>query len=148
MAARWLHYYGFDGCHALAEWLENMHDSALCPLRAGARASDGFLGDVELQLASALLAVPGMAAHGPVVITSSTGQMQASPDGVQGAAPTNDAQLISLRSTGEIRFDRPQRLFPDPAVWARLNRFASKTYAPATEASRAAGAGAGLTDND
>lgn len=32
--------------------------------------------------------------------------------------------------------------------WIRLNRFAQRTFAPATEASRLRGAGAGLTDND
>ncbi|MFV1875593.1 hypothetical protein [Nioella sp.] len=31
---------------------------------------------------------------------------------------------------------------------AALNAFAHRTYAPATEESRLAGAGAGLTDND
>ncbi|MEM9583362.1 MAG: hypothetical protein AAGA08_09630 [Pseudomonadota bacterium] len=43
--------------------------------------------------------------------------------------------------------------FPPPGpvpdvIMQRLNGFAAKTYVPATEASRAAGAGAGLTDND
>ena len=33
-------------------------------------------------------------------------------------------------------------------VWARLNTFAQRTYAPATEASRFLGAGAGASDND
>ncbi|MEJ6398977.1 DUF3726 domain-containing protein [Yoonia sp. 208BN28-4] len=32
--------------------------------------------------------------------------------------------------------------------WARLNTFAQRTYAPATEESRRLGAGAGLADND
>ena len=36
----------------------------------------------------------------------------------------------------------------DAATWDRLDRFARRTYAPATEASRLKGAGAGLTDND
>lgn len=34
------------------------------------------------------------------------------------------------------------------SLWEYLNGLASKTYVPATEASRLAGAGAGLTDND
>ncbi|MFT5065698.1 MAG: hypothetical protein ACJAXK_002221 [Yoonia sp.] len=33
-------------------------------------------------------------------------------------------------------------------LWAYLNDFAARTYVPATDASRLAGAGAGLTDND
>lgn len=36
---------------------------------------------------------------------------------------------------------------PDPLL-DRLNSFAAQTYVPASEASRAAGAGAGLSDND
>jgi hypothetical protein len=36
----------------------------------------------------------------------------------------------------------------DPASWVQLNAFAYRTYAPATEASRLSGAGAGVSDND
>ena len=36
----------------------------------------------------------------------------------------------------------------NPRAWAALNRFAGRTYAPATEESRASGAGAGVSDND
>jgi hypothetical protein len=35
-----------------------------------------------------------------------------------------------------------------PDDWAKLNTFAQRTYAPATEASRLLGAGAGVSDND
>jgi hypothetical protein len=43
---------------------------------------------------------------------------------------------------------RETRAYPDPDAWAALEALARKTYAPATEASRRSGAGAGLTDND
>lgn len=43
---------------------------------------------------------------------------------------------------------RGTRVHLAPAVLALLTGFAGRTYAPATEASRLAGAGAGLTDND
>lgn len=36
----------------------------------------------------------------------------------------------------------------NPEVWRGLNALAMRTFAPATEASRVAGAGAGLSDND
>jgi hypothetical protein len=36
----------------------------------------------------------------------------------------------------------------DAKAWNRLSAFAHRTFAPATEASRIAGAGASLTDND
>jgi hypothetical protein len=40
------------------------------------------------------------------------------------------------------------RATPTADVWTTLNRFAHRTYAPATEQSRLLGAGAGLSDND
>ena len=40
------------------------------------------------------------------------------------------------------------RATPAPEVWAALNAFAERTYAPASEASRLMGAGAGTNDND
>jgi len=40
------------------------------------------------------------------------------------------------------------RGIPDAAAWALLTRFAHRTYAPATEASRQKGAGADLPDTD
>ena len=42
----------------------------------------------------------------------------------------------------------PQPVEVDADVWAAWNMLAARTYVPATEASRLAGAGAGLTDND
>lgn len=36
----------------------------------------------------------------------------------------------------------------DASLWTAFDRLAQKTYVPATEASRASGAGAGLSDND
>jgi hypothetical protein len=36
----------------------------------------------------------------------------------------------------------------DMGIWQQLDMFAARTFAPATEASRLAGAGAGLSDND
>lgn len=49
----------------------------------------------------------------------------------------------------EIPAERKQfRLNIDALVMQRLQAFAHVTYAPATEESRAAGAGAGLNDND
>lgn len=40
------------------------------------------------------------------------------------------------------------QLVVDAQTWDRLNAFATRTYAPATEASRLKGAGAGLSDNN
>jgi hypothetical protein len=45
---------------------------------------------------------------------------------------------------------RPQTRVPEiaPEAFATLNELAARTYAPATDASRERGAGAGLSDND
>lgn len=43
---------------------------------------------------------------------------------------------------------QPERVEVDPQHWADLQSLAAKTYVPESEASRIAGAGAGLTDND
>ena len=48
----------------------------------------------------------------------------------------SEAQAVLTRST------------PAPGDWAMLNRYAHRTYAPATEESRLLGAGAGVSDND
>ncbi len=52
------------------------------------------------------------------------------------AEALNDATTPSVR--GEVSAD----------AWALLSKLAHRTYAPATEASRLLGAGAGLSDND
>lgn len=44
--------------------------------------------------------------------------------------------------------DWPARISIDDDAYGMLKTFAHKTYVPSSEASRAAGAGAGLTDND
>lgn len=83
-------------------------------------------------------------------------------DWVQGQAATNGT-LLSLTEpppkiaqsvrvgpggmTGQVTA-RTTRASPSNEAWACLESFAHRTYAPATEASRLSGAGAGLTDND
>ncbi len=54
---------------------------------------------------------------------------------------------MSLRAGGH-QAAPVARVDVDDALWTRLNTMAQRTYVPATEASRLAGAGAGLTDND
>jgi hypothetical protein len=60
------------------------------------------------------------------------------------------ARLIVIRKADEISLQHPLKTRAEtaPETWESLNRFAHKTYAPATEESRLLGAGAGLSDND
>lgn len=55
---------------------------------------------------------------------------------------TGDSHPASSGAEKASRIDLPRDLL------THLNRLAQETYVPNTEASRAAGAGAGLTDND
>lgn len=60
-------------------------------------------------------------------------------------------QTVSIRRVEIDILDPVERLTHcsvDETIWARLNEFAHRTFAPATQASRLSGAGAGLSDND
>ena len=75
---------------------------------------------------------------------------QVDAGGVQGARAGDQAATAQI--IGRAGRAYGQALHPrvdlDPAELQGLNAFADRTYAPATEASRLAGAGAGLSDND
>ena len=68
-----------------------------------------------------------------------------------GAVTVDEAHGVLTRAmdlpvrTSERRMTRAAL---DPSVQATLDEFAQRTYAPASDASRMTGAGAGLTDND
>ena len=66
-----------------------------------------------------------------------------------GTVPSQAARL-SVRVGGLLGVVQPKctRARPNAADLAALDRFARRTYAPATEQSRLLGAGAGLSDND
>ena len=80
------------------------------------------------------------------------------PDLIASYVETAPFQAQCIRAGGTILIkhisDRPPtktvatRVEMSPTLWAHLNKLAAKTYVPASDASRLAGAGAGLTDND
>lgn len=62
-----------------------------------------------------------------------------------------DVNLEGKGATISVAPEKPVEIveiFVVPDVWDRLQTLAHKSYVPASEASRLAGAGAGLTDND
>jgi hypothetical protein len=62
-----------------------------------------------------------------------------------------DGDVVTLTPSEEVPTPLTRRSGPlevDPDLWRHLESLAAKTYVPASEASRVAGAGAGLTDND
>ena len=58
------------------------------------------------------------------------------------------ASYAEAQAKPEDRPVLPNRLAPDPKLLARLQELAYQTYVPASESSRASGAGAGLVDTD
>ncbi|KMW60818.1 hypothetical protein AIOL_000983 [Candidatus Rhodobacter oscarellae] len=69
-------------------------------------------------------------------------------DGSTPEPPAEAAQHLLLRPFLEDTPSTQTRAQISQDTLRVLNRYASRTYAPATEASRLAGAGAGLSDND
>ena len=72
------------------------------------------------------------------------GELSLAGDVADGVGP------LTIAVAGPLSSPRPQtqRADVDANTLATLNAFAHRTYAPATEASRLKGAGAGLSDND
>lgn len=69
------------------------------------------------------------------------------PDDTLTCAFTPQVQLTTGAPRG-TRLQRAYRATPTPEAIVMLDALARRTYAPDSEASRRAGAGAGLTDND
>jgi hypothetical protein len=140
----------------------------LCPLIAGAALSDRAaevaagrefeFGPVAFPLLLAPYAACGARSRGAAIELSWSGvTLTISPDdGVEvdgnlAAVATRTAESVHCRPGGKDTVTplagTPGRAV-DAETWARLSVFAHRTLAPATEASRLAGAGTRLTDND
>ncbi|MFY2825336.1 DUF3726 domain-containing protein [Ruegeria sp. MALMAid1280] len=136
-------------------------DGDLCPLSAGPLLSDCAhllkTGPVELQaVVSPALLLPFAANAARVLkscISIEIDGVRAVTDGDHLAAPdilpiTARRVTVSQGVAPDVPRNRHTRAQPTLDDWAVLNRFAHRTYAPATEESRLLGAGAGLSDND
>ncbi len=133
----------------------------LCPLLTGTALADsaGALGETGFTLenlnASRLL-LPFLAQVAEVrkeILSAKVHGLEATIDaaGVSLSAewPLTKCDVAIARSNAPVEeTPRCTRATPDPDDWQVLTRFAARTYAPVTEASRLKGAGAGLTDND
>ena len=133
----------------------------LCPIITGALLSDRsdllHAGPIRIQnLAVPVYLLPFVAsaarAQGSVISLTSD-LFSAATDGghlESGQEWPALSDHVQIALGGQLSTPRPQvtRATPDPDSWDTLNRFAHRTYAPATEESRLLGAGAGLSDND
>lgn len=135
----------------------------LCPLLAGAALSDlaDTLKDREIRLQSVshpILLAPfaGLSAqHLEATVVLEWNEACVATDG-KALALQGETAALAATVTARIETDfhhtyrQPtcSRANPDEDTLAVLSRLAHRTYAPATEASRLSGAGAGLSDND
>ena len=161
-AVRWLLTWGLPGADALVMACRPDVVSApeSCSLTQGCALSDGLVsGFVERDIAAPLLVLPFVAWcaertksphclrwEGVTFAVSSTGELTVSGD-----------NYLAKRAIITVERDIPEGLAAPMthhraevscATYVALTELAGKTYAPATEASRESGAGAGLTDND
>lgn len=152
----------------LADWSPVINDgtwkppeSRLCPIMTGAALSDCAddlrAGDLRIEwVARPILLLPfaGMSASylkAPIELT--WGRVVLCTDGaglsIHGR-PGELADCVTVRIGSDVLQAAPRRTRAEvsSADFEVLNRFAHRTYAPATEESRQKGAGAGLSDND
>jgi hypothetical protein len=135
----------------------------LCPLLAGAALSDlaETLVESELRLANVsrpILLAPfaGLSARfleASVLLDWDSAQVATDGEilAIRGDIRSACADVSVSVGTGFHQAEtlpKQSRAAPDANTLATLNRLAHRTFAPATEASRLAGAGAGLSDND
>jgi len=137
-AARWLEDRGQGGAAQLAALLPDWAtraEAGTCPIRRGTAWADLGQAPTDLSDPEPLLwpFLALVAAVTNVAVTWGAGNA-ISPDG--GLTLSGKTQAVRGRAA------------PDAATIATLETFAARTYAPATEASRLAGAGAGTSDND
>lgn len=133
----------------------------LCTITAGAALADsanrlksGEIKMISVTQPAILLQFSAIAARKlQENVTVDMGDCVACTDGnslsLSGELPGH-ADLVSVRIGGGLGTPTGSTTRGAPAadVWATLNKFAHRTYAPATEESRLLGAGAGTTDND
>lgn len=140
---------------------------ALCPLAAGAALNDcadrlATGQSIEMaEISFPLLVVPfgaWVALHlkRPVRVSWQDAQIETDGQGIWVSDPQSQINVAKAPTLtcqqADARADVPRqpnlRGAVAPDVWERLQVFAHRTYAPATDASRILGAGAGVSDND
>lgn len=164
-AVRWLEARALPGVASLAALLRRRDDSALsetCPLQFGMSICDSGgsqMGQPSRNLLAPVLFLPFLSwtaqrSGNPVTLRAGSWRAMLAPDGGASLTSLSDipdrAQVRCQHGGSALPFD----LAPAMRAMCRmqdieaLGGFAARTYAPATEASRLSGAGAGVSDND
>ncbi|SMX23888.1 DUF3726 domain-containing protein [Boseongicola aestuarii] len=163
-AVRWLLARDLPGADAVLAVCEAGARSApeTCPLTIGCALSDGLFPVLEFgtrPVVSPLLILPFLAWRaerdkvslslswqGCDFVVGTCGELS-----VKGKTLNPGAANLTISAAVADRADHVREAYRasvDCEVYVALSRFAGRTYAPSTQASRESGAGAGLTDND
>ena len=175
VAVSWLQARGIPGLSALcrySKWRENgplirwpdrpTGKSCYCPIALGTAYMDGVLpATITIEnIREPVLMLPFIAKRNtdqPMQVDLGDMSIHLSKDGVfspyldtallicQAHCTINHATDTAAMTPYELTKRVPSSFF---GCMTALNEFAKKTYAPATDESRMAGAGAGLNDND
>jgi len=137
---------------------------AICPILAGTMLTDGLAADQTAPLTltdlrAPLLVLPFLAwmaeaEHRTITLDLAGSPLTLTAEGAalaSGPVSTPGFGTVTLHFSGlakGILIPEGLRSGCDVKTVDLLNHFAARTYAPATEESRMAGAGAGLSDND
>lgn len=171
-AMRWMGVHGIDAWTLCADHLEDVAagalvvpsdfaqcldaDRALCPVRCGLMLSDNRFAMQESEvtvrdLAYPVLILPFLALSGQGMRLSGAGfSVTITREGWDGTLPPTRPVCAQVQPVTDqaVKSTHQTRVPLSDTDRHRLLALAAKTYAPATEASRLAGAGAGLSDND
>ncbi|MEO9904065.1 MULTISPECIES: DUF3726 domain-containing protein [Alphaproteobacteria] len=133
----------------------------LCPLLAGVMLSDSAAQlrsrEIRMEIVLEPMFLLPFAARAALqlemTVTVSTPAFSALTDGrilTLTGTRISVAEDVLVRAGGTVGkvSAHATRCLPNPEAWAVLSRFAERTYAPATEASRLLGAGAGVSEDD
>ncbi len=141
----------------------NAKEKPLCPVIAGVAYCDMLPAEpiVLSSLAYPLILAPFVAVASRLQLQSlqiawSSVFITCTPDGIDCSSDTagllsplaSDVSISPCGFPSNPRTAAKRRGTIDPEAREILERFAHRTYVPASEASRLSGAGAGLTDND
>jgi hypothetical protein len=167
MAVHWLCAAGFDGLGHLYRALDQIN-TLRCPISAGLRISDfarittGPIdqGTVFLAISEPIFVLPFVVNAAKIReqnLTLFADDHAVSIDAfgnVSGMDCLNGLEQASIKITPTQSQTGCKKLEPKPRVFTQIETFdaltalAHRTYVPATDASRDAGAGAGTSDND
>ena len=156
-ATAWLWEHGIDSITPLAELLD-YGTPKTCPIRIGTRLCDApphSMQSAETVQSPILLLFftgeLGKITNSTVKLTIGEAIYFTTPEAMfiaqSGAVGAVTVTCNAGAPNGKQLPPQPRRTVPKGA-WSRLEHWEHKTYAPASEKSRLAGAGAGLSDND